>query len=67
MNELYERQEKLTQTLIEQYNDLMRTFKSLITLMEQMEKVVKEFNTRVVTNTIKYLGNSIRVVRETYK
>lgn len=67
MNELYERQEKLTQTLIEQYNDLMRTFKSLITLMEQMQKVVKEFNTKVVTNTIKYLGNSIRVVRETYK
>lgn len=45
----------------------MRTYKSLIVLMEEMEKSIKEFNVKVTTNTIKYLGNSVRLLRETYK
>lgn len=45
----------------------MRTYKSLIVLMEEMEKNIKEFNVKVTTNTIKYLGNSVRLLRETYK
>lgn len=35
--------------------------------MEEMEKSIKEFNVKVTTNTIKYLGNSVRLLRETYK
>lgn len=35
--------------------------------MEEMEKNIKEFNVKVTTNTIKYLGNSVRLLRETYK
>ena len=45
----------------------MNTYKSLSSLSEEIEKEVKNFNTKVTTNEIKNLGSVFRMMRETFK
>ena len=67
MDNYFDKFTKLSENITKSYYELMNTYKSLSSLTTEMEKEVKNFNTKVTTNEIKNLGHVFRVLRETFK